>query len=232
MKFLKLSLCAAAASLTLGGAAFAQTAPTWSVNADVTSDYVFRGVSNTGAYDPAVQGGIDLGMGIGYVGTWASNVKFGDGTDAEIDLYGGIRPKLGVVSFDFGAIYYGYIGAPKADDVPYWEFKGAASVPAGPATLGAAVYYSPDFTFTPGVTAHAVYYEANAAIPIVPNVTLGGAVGRQTIAEGFSDYTTWNAGVTWAFAKHLSLDTRYWDTNVVGKIYGPRVAVTLKAVFP
>ncbi len=92
MKFLKLSLCAAVASIGLGGAALAQSAPTFAVNVGITSDYVFRGFSQTHEYDPGVQGGVDATMGLGYAGVWASNVGFGNGTDAEVDLYGGVRP--------------------------------------------------------------------------------------------------------------------------------------------
>ena len=237
MRLLKLSLLAAVATVGLSGVAFAEDIkPTWALNADVTSDYVFRGVSQTGRYDPAVQGGLDLGYGIAYAGTWASNVKFGDGTDAEVDLYGGIKPKLGPVQLDLGAVYYAYPGAPTVDDVPYWEFKALGSVPAGPLTLGAAFYYSPDFTFTPGVTAHGYYYEANAAFSPIKNVTASGAVGRQEISNSTADYTTWNLGLTWAFAPHFSIDARYWDTNKHSfsayNSYGSKGVVTLKVTYP
>ena len=240
MKFLKLSLCAAAASVGLYGAANAETAPappsvTWAVNGAVTSDYVFRGISQTGTYDPAVQGGVDLGYSIGYAGVWASNVKFGNGTDAEVDLYGGIRPKAGPVTFDLGVIGYLYPGAPSGANENYVEFKGAASVPAGPITLGTAVYYSPDFTFTPGTTNSAVYYEANASFSPAKPVTISGAVGHQSISGPYTDYTTWNLGLTFNFLKHLSLDGRYWDTDhhsTFGKYGNSRFVVTLKATYP
>ena len=67
-------------------------------NLDGTSDYVFRGVSQTDN-DPTIQGGADLSYGILYAGVWASGLDFGDdptvsGSDAqiEIDWYGGIKP--------------------------------------------------------------------------------------------------------------------------------------------
>src|SRR6476661_7863914 len=42
-------------------------------NADVVSDYVFRGVDQTGT-TPAVQGGVDYSFDIGaYAGLWSSN---------------------------------------------------------------------------------------------------------------------------------------------------------------
>ena len=48
---------------------------TYSFNIGVTSDYVFRGVSQT-SNEPALQGGADIGWGILYAGVWASRVDF------------------------------------------------------------------------------------------------------------------------------------------------------------
>ena len=61
---------------------------TWSFNIGATTDYVFRGFSQN-AEDPAVQGGLDIGYGIFYAGTWTSIVDFGDppNAKAELDFY-------------------------------------------------------------------------------------------------------------------------------------------------
>jgi uncharacterized protein (TIGR02001 family) len=232
MKALKLSLLAAMATLAIGSAAHADDAAPFklSFNIGANSDYVFRGISQTNE-DPSVFGGVDAALGsIGYAGAWVSNVDFGNGTDLEFDLYGGIKPVVGAVTFDLGVIYYGYTDQPKASHEDYWEFKAAASVPAGPATLGAAVFYSPEFF---GKTGKATYYEVNAAVPI-PNTkfSISGALGHQQV-EGPADYTTWNAGVGFALNDHIGFDLRYWDTDEhgFGKIFDSRVVVGLKATF-
>lgn len=201
-----------------------------SFNLGAATDYAFRGVSQTDT-DPQVFGGVDATLGpIGYAGAWASNVDFGDSTDFEYDLYAGVRPSLGPVSLDLGVIYYGYAGQPSGANWDYWEGKIAASIPAGPAILVAAVYYSPEFT---GETGHAWYYEANGSVPI-PNskFTVSGAVGRQTIEEA-GDYTTWNLGVGYALTDHVGLDVRYVDTDAhdFGQLYDSRVVGGLKLVF-
>ena len=105
MKLLKLALCAAVASTALGASAMAQdtSAPTFAFNVGATSDYLFRGLTQT-AKDPAVFGGVDMTAGLFYAGAWASNVDWG----IETDLYAGVKPVLGPVTFDIGAIYYGY----------------------------------------------------------------------------------------------------------------------------
>src|SRR3982751_704951 len=103
MKILKLSLLAAAATLAIGGVAHAEDAPPFKLafNIGANTDYVFRGISQTDE-DPSVFGGVDATFaGIGYAGVWVSNVDFGNGTDAEFDLYAGVKPTAGPVSFDF-----------------------------------------------------------------------------------------------------------------------------------
>lgn len=220
---------AAASTLALAaGVAQAQDGPKLSYNLGVASDYVFRGVSQT-QEDPQVFAGADLSTGKLYAGTWASNVDFGDKTDAEVDLYAGYKPTVGAATLDLGVIYYGYVGAPKGADYGNVEVKAAASIPAGKGGLGAAVFYSPD-SF--GAAKEAVYYELNGSYPIAAKWTVSGAVGRQAY-EGSGDYTTWNVGAAYALTDKLSLDLRYHDTDEhgFGKTYGSRAVASLKAMF-
>src|SRR4029450_3753648 len=64
-----------------------------SANAAVTTNYVFRGISQSGA-NPAVQAGVDYNIGTtGFaIGAWASSIDFGnpygDDTPVEVDFYG------------------------------------------------------------------------------------------------------------------------------------------------
>lgn len=232
MRVWKLSLAAAAASLALGGTAMAQeeAGPSFSFNVGATSDYLFRGVSQTDE-EPQIFGGADVSAGMFYAGVWASNVDFLDSTDAEVDVYAGVRPTLGAVTADLGVIYYGYVNSPSGSDYAFWEFKAAGSVAAGPATVGLAAYYSPDFF---GAADEALYYEVNAALPLGESkFTVSSALGRQEL-EGPGDYTIWNLGVGYALTDHVGLDLRYWDTADAGSsgpYYEPRVVIGVKAVF-
>jgi len=234
MKALKLSLLGALGALALGGAAQAQEAEgpiSLSFNVGAATEYVFRGISQTDE-DPQVFGGVDATIGsIGYAGVWVSNVEFNNGTDLEFDIYGGIKPTVGAVTFDLGLIYYGYTDQPSGPNEDYWEGKLAASTAAGPATVGAAVYYSPEFF---GETGDATYIEANAAMPLGDTkFSVSGAVGRQWVEVGV-DYTTWNAGVGFALTDNVSFDLRYWDTNeedALGYLAEGRVVLGVKAAF-
>jgi uncharacterized protein (TIGR02001 family) len=238
MKFMKLALVAAAASVAMSGAAMAEELKL-SYNVGVASDYIFRGISNTDNKGQ-IFGGVDASYGIGYAGVWTSNVDFGTpNPDQEIDIYAGVKPTVGDVTLDFGVLYYGYTkdknGAPGS--YSYTEVKAAASKAFGPATFGAAFYYSPEF---PSKGGEAIYVEANGAAPIGEKLTLSGAVGYQTVdADGYfagvdNNYVTWNLGISAAVTEHLTADLRYSDTDSheFGKsLYGSAVTVALKAAF-
>ncbi|WP_439477902.1 TorF family putative porin [Brevundimonas sp.] len=221
-----LACAAAVATLLTAGAASAQETPEIAWNLGVTTDYVFRGYSQT-AEDPAIFGGVDLTVGSFYAGAWASNVEFGDDTDAEVDIYGGYRTEAAGFAVDVGVVGYLYVSAPAGADYDYAEFKAAVSRAIGPVTLGAAAYWSPDFF---GADEEAVYVEASAAFSPAPQWTVSGAVGHQSLDVN-ADYATWNAGIAYAFTDHVAIDVRYHDTDVVGPLSDDRVVGALKFLF-
>ena len=57
-------------------------------NGAITTDYVFRGITQS-AKRPAVQAGLDYRLvDSGFaVGTWVSSIDFGDGSNLEWDLF-------------------------------------------------------------------------------------------------------------------------------------------------
>jgi len=241
-------------ALSASGAAFADgyevAAPvaveegrkfTYSFNIGGTSDYVFRGVSQSDN-DPALQGGVDVAWGIVYAGIWASRIDFGDAppANAEVDWYGGIKPSwnspLGTINMDFGVIYYSYPGAnPDAALLPdpnYVEFKAGYSWSAIHPSLvtGTTVYYSPDYFLKTG----AVWTVETMAAWTLPKVSvftpvINGAIGWQfgdwengyTLNGGTDDeYYYWNAGLALG-VEGMTFDFRYWDSNIGGDAAGP-----------
>lgn len=233
MKSWKLALCAATASLAFAGAAAAEDL-TVAYNIGVASDYVFRGQTQTNE-DPQIFGGVDVSYGKTYAGIWLSNVDFSapgvpNDTSAEFDIYAGYKTSIGPVATDFGVIYYGYADAAKGSDQAYTEIKVAGSVPVGKATLGGAVFYSPDFF---GAADEAWYYEINGSIPIVDKLSASAAIGHQDQDKSV-DYNTWNIGATYSFTSNVSLDVRYADTDEHSLLAGlgdSKVFATLKAAF-
>jgi len=202
---------------------------TYSFSITGTSDYVFRGISQTDN-DPTVQGSVGIGYGIFYAGVWASGLDFDAApNDAEIeaDWYAGIKPTWGPLTFDFGVIYYTYPGqswlpgAAATPDLNYVEvMAGVSGSPFANATVGATVYYSDD-SF--GETGQVWTVEGSAAYTLpafgkfTPTIsgTLGHAEGEDAAYaafNGFDSYTYWNAGLALAVEK-LTFDFRYWDTE-------------------
>lgn len=246
MKIMK-KLMGVAAIATAATAAFAGQASaeaSFSGNVALTSDYVFRGISQSDS-DIAIQGGFDYSNALGgfdvYAGVWGSSIDFGiDGT-VEVDVYAGIKPTLGPVTLDFGVIGYFYPGMDDSFEADMWEFKAAASItPAEGFSLGGALYYAPDFTFTAGDES-GLYAEINGGFAFSDTVSVSGAFGQQSVdlanyygAAG-DEYTTWNIGLT-AAIYGFSADLRYFDTDLDPELVGPsgddvsdgRVVLTLR----
>ncbi|WP_076412079.1 TorF family putative porin [Shewanella sp. UCD-KL12] len=78
-------------------------------NIGAASNYLWRGVTQT-QDAVAVQGGLDFEHESGlYLGTWASNVDFGDDTSYEIDFYAGYAGSIGdEFGYDISYLYYAY----------------------------------------------------------------------------------------------------------------------------
>ncbi len=117
MTKITLSAVSALCLAMVAGSAYAQTKPaepdyTLAYNVGATTDYRFRGISQS-RLDPAVFGGIDFAHKSGfYLGAWASSIKWikdgGGNANAEIDLYGGYKGSLGDIGYDLGALAYVY----------------------------------------------------------------------------------------------------------------------------
>ena len=95
----------------------------FTANVSMVSDYVFRGVSLTDG-SPAIQGGFDWAHDdLFYAGTWASNITDG----VELDLYAGVTPTTGPITWDFAITGYFYPGAEdEAAEFDYIELSAAA----------------------------------------------------------------------------------------------------------
>lgn len=95
----------------------------WSSTINLTSDYLFNGVSQTHK-NPAVQMSIDWSDDSGfYAGAWGSNVDFGDDTKFEVDGYVGYQTLLkNVINVDIGAARYTYWGANYSSSGNYTEY--------------------------------------------------------------------------------------------------------------
>ena len=107
MKHTSITLLTLTAAATIAQAAPATPAYTTSGNVAISSDYVFRGLSQT-AGKTAVSAGYDVSHSSGLsAGIWASNVSSALGS-LEIDLYAAYGFKVGAVDVSVGYINYTY----------------------------------------------------------------------------------------------------------------------------
>ncbi len=102
MKMKKLALACGVAMLGLSSVAAAEV----STNIGVTSNYIWRGMTQSGN-STAFSGGLDWENASGfYAGTWISEAW----TDYEMDLYGGYNGSFGDIGYGVGLVYYTYTG--------------------------------------------------------------------------------------------------------------------------
>lgn len=120
MKKTPLALAATLALTALPSVSFAEDASPLSFNLSVTSDYRYRGISQT-RLKPALQGGADYALPGGfYIGAWASTIKWIKDWDVkgplELDLYGGYKGEIQKdFGYDVGLLQYAYVGNKLAD---------------------------------------------------------------------------------------------------------------------
>ena len=194
----------------------------------LTSDYIFRGISQTNQ-EPALQAGIEYAADSGfYVGSWGSNINWLSdlstsqapiSSSLELDAYAGYRGKFGEsVGFDVGALYYWYPG-----DFP----SGFNSADTAELYLGisAGVFsakYSYAITdlFGYADSDGSGYLDAAVNWEFVPSWTLNVHGGKQWIEnnEDF-EYTDWKLGVTRSFDGGFSVALAYTDTDTEQALY-------------
>jgi len=188
-------------------------------NVALTTDYRFRGVSQS-AGDPAIQGGITVSHKSGfYVGAWSSSIKLdAPGNDVygsqELDLFGGwtgaVTPGL---TFDGGLLYYAYPSGHQGK-AEFFEPYASLSGQAGPAKIKVGAAYAwkqdalPNFAGTKKLDDLYVYGNVDIGIPSTP-FTLSGHVGYADgpLAPGY----------------YTSADKTGWDWSLGGSatVYGP-----------
>jgi uncharacterized protein (TIGR02001 family) len=177
MKLLKLSL--AAAVLATGILAADESEIGISANVAATSNYVWRGMTQSDD-SPAIQGGFDLEYKGFYVGTWGSSVQFGDTTTAmEADLYAGYSGGIDDFSYDVGYVQFMYPGS--ADELNFGEAYIGLGYDFKVLSVGAKYYFGIDTNDVDVAGAEwepADSMEASVSVPLPAEITFDGLYGQ------------------------------------------------------
>jgi len=197
-----------------------------SANVGLYSDYVFRGISQTGG-QPAIQGGFDYAHSSGFtLGTWASNVGWIEdfqgyaSGNVEIDLYAGYGGSIGEdISYSLGAIQYMYpgaeAGATKGDTTEIYASMGWKWL-----TVKYS-YYLSDEVFGFANARGSDYLDLSVSLPIgETGVTLGAHWGTFSFDNNSAqDYEDWKISAAYDMGKlskvmsDVTVGLMYTDTN-------------------
>ena len=205
--------------------------------ATITSDYRFRGVSQSDE-GLAVQGGITISHESGfYVGTWGSNLAgwgtFG-GTNMELDLIAGYKFGVGEGTLDTGLVWYMYPSG--LDTTDFAELYAKLSGAVGPVSLTAGVAYAPKqealgnafpvgAPANPGDKEDNLYLTGDAAYgisgaPITLKAHIGYSDGNPGLGPNGTSiaptgtYFDWSLGADIAPISGLTLSISYVDTDI------------------
>lgn len=200
----------------------------FSANVTLTTDYTYRGISQTDGH-PAIQGGFDFKPDSGfYAGTWASSISWlhdmSDGgapsSSVELDVYGGYRRQFGDFGVDVGLLGYLYPGS-------YGSAWKQANQMKDPHTLEGYVggswkffslKYSHSFTdlFGAADTKNSKYIDFSAAYPLTDKLTLNAHFGRQIMTGSGNSYNDWKLGATLTW-QGVDFGLHYVDTDIENK---------------
>ncbi len=119
MNYIKKTVLSAA--VVAGVLVSGQSMAAMEANIGVANNYIWRGMTQT-QDQASISGGLDYSGESGfYLGTWTSNVDFGEdatSTGYELDFYGGIANEGDGFGYDLGYIYVAY---PSMEDLDFSE---------------------------------------------------------------------------------------------------------------
>jgi uncharacterized protein (TIGR02001 family) len=222
----------ALALVSISGLAQSQTAEpasSLSFNVGATTDYRYRGISQS-RLQPAVQGGIDYADKSGfYVGAWGSTIKWIKDTPGvtkgatELDLYGGYKGALGDVAYDVGLLSYIYSGnnygnATAGGTTSANSNEAYAAVTLGPVTAKYSHAYSD--LFGNAGTKNSYYLDLSAAFDLGGGFSLTPHVGYQKFKNlNVATYTDYSLTLTKDLGNGLSASASVVGTDADKDFY-------------
>jgi uncharacterized protein (TIGR02001 family) len=188
-------------------------------NLGLTSDYRFRGISQS-QNAPAVQGGVDYNHSSGfYVGNWNSSVSsqlYTNGSGVESDLYAGFKKDIYKgLTIDVGSYNYFYPRATTTANTGsnFDTYEGFLGLGYGPVSAKYSRTLGNGYFGTANARG-SEYFQADLAYPLpikgLEKVSLLAHAGRTNVANSSTlDYNDFNVG--------LGYDLKGW--NLAAKYY-------------
>lgn len=191
---------------------------TFGGSAMISSDYVFRGISNSNE-EPQVQVDFNWSHEIGiYTGVWASNTDFGGaGNSMELDPYIGFANTIGDTGFSYDVGYWFYTYPGSESDLNYGEAYAIGTYSQGRFYVSPSVWYADNYfgeDFLDDV--HGIAYDVTVGWEFPWQINASARLGEQTFTSGGDglDYTYYDIGATKSVAG-FDLSLRWHDTDGV-----------------
>ena len=210
-----------------------------SASVTATSDYVWRGISQT-ENRPAIQGAFDFDYtlfetegflkdaGV-FLGVWGSNIDnslFGGNNSMEIDIYGGLSGTFDVgmdIGWNVGWVRYQYPGAATPTETNFDEvFAGIEIAPSELISLDATAYLGVEVDNT---IDFGDYYDFNLTFTplagladddpaaFMKDFTISGHFGYYNFEGTDDEYVDWKVGVAQDLLG-VNVELAYWDTDL------------------
>ncbi|HEY1092252.1 MAG TPA: TorF family putative porin [Burkholderiaceae bacterium] len=194
-----------------------------SFNIGATTDYRYRGISQS-RLKPALQGGADYALPNGfYIGTWGSTIKWikdgGGDANVEVDLYGGYKTELvSGVTLDVGLLKYLYPSNALPVSANTLEFYGALTMGVFTAKYSRSTSNLFGFSDSKG----SEYFDLSAAIDLGDGFSLTPHVGYQKVRHN-EPYTYTDFALTLAkdLGDGLSISGALLGTDAKKVYLGP-----------
>ena len=205
--------------------------PAWDLafGSAIASDYLFRGITQSN-HKPSVAAYFEPRYNINkdnqlYLGLGGASIDFPNRAAGEVDLYGGWRPTIGPVAFDFGAWYYWYPGG------QCFAAAGANFQPCSPSGGVGFLALPNGNAVKKNLSFYEVYGKVNYTVN--DNIVLGGYVyyspsvlnsGASGVFFGATAKYTWAAFAN-GVQPYVSGEAGRWNLGTSDAFYGCTPAV-------
>ena len=224
-------LLSVAAACTCGAAGAAWADGSLGGSLDVTSDYIYHGLSQSDG-DPAVQGDIHYRSGSGgatgenFIGLWGSSIgRYATGGTYELNAYAG---RTFLIDSDSSVtakyVHYAY---PDTRGSQHYDYDEISATWAYQDRFFLTAAWTPDTAryseHAIGLCCRVASYDAAVHQSLSPAFTLSAALGYDELS-GISGYAYWNAGIDYAIGA-FQLDLAYFGVESRARyLYGDMLA--------
>jgi hypothetical protein len=200
--------------------------PDPSLEISVASRGYSKGLAQTEGAQLLARG--EVAFGRVSLGAYWKNIT-SSSADGEAGVQIGVRGPVAGFDLTGSVTYKHYTGIEAPTDEDTFEFVASASRRIGAVTPRVSATFSFDDL---GGTRESLYLEGGLGYRVAPGATISANVGRRERSNG-TDYTTFNAGISYQIVRQVTVEARYYDTaeSALGDVYEGRAVGVVRVRF-